>query len=98
LGEIKQPAFRQADLPICSAEPQQLGRAWREINVWGSLPRGIGRPMEAGFALFFFARRCAKVIEGLSNVCSQNKGLPCLVLFSAWKRWCGYAPRTDFTG
>lgn len=41
LGEIKQPAIRQADLPICSAESRQLGRTWREMNMWRSLPRGI---------------------------------------------------------
>lgn len=101
LREIKQPAFRQADLPICSAEPQQLGRAWREMNVWRSLPRGYYPGLvEDGLALFFFARRCAEVIEACQMCAARTKAmeLSCLVLFSIWKWWCGHALVTDFTG
>lgn len=47
--------------------------------------------VEDGLVLSFFARRCAKVIEACQICVARTKAmeLPRLVLFSAWKGWCG---------
>lgn len=56
--------------------------------------------VEDGLALFFFARRCAEVVEACELCAARTKAieLSCLVLFSAWKGWCGHVPGSDFTG
>lgn len=88
LREIKQPAIRQADLPICSAESRQLGRTWREMNVWRSLPRGITQAWwRRGMDALFSASTCAEVTEAYQMCAARTKDreLPCSIFFSTWQ-------------